>query len=1208
MDLVTTLAASAPAVVDGEIRAYVNSYISALGGTSADDEGRYELGDEAIQCLKQLKLWLKHYDQRLNRLDVARCMAEANLVNGDILEILASLPKDAVKDKAKTRLAIACLEILVPLTWAIDKNDAQMTVNHHRHKDALHNAQAEYKRGILHHETAKILTTVAKFALPSISVPLKERSSRDEGIIRMTLLFLRNVTQITSPPDAQSEENESEISRSDTIEAFHDQHIFQLLLTISSEMGKGDFKNEDVQILEILFYILKGIDVEKLFMAKDQQAMQTTSELKALLRKEATMLRGYARHAPSRHNRFGTMIWMKREDNRVSTLTGQGVLRDDQRGLEKIDKTKTWKKPRGRRKEEDIPQEDFTTPVTITNSATGRLRQFVETFIDSGFNPVFNSIRKAIEREENRILTDTHPRQFFYLISWFLETECMRRKILQEENKARGVEEFPSDSFAIIASVLNQETFIALNRFMQESYDMKSWQDLAAGMKCLTQILLTVQEMAESPLEDDQAIAENHQNRLFYEETTLDRIVQVVRTYSNQGFGYLDAATELAHVHLRMLEHYSKQNVEMQVRSKRRARRKRAKAGATEDADANPYNDDEHGSDVEEVAQAQRTSSERKFDFQRYASKFANQGCVDAFVSFLRYYQDLKPQQLRRAHRFFYRIAFKMDMTVILFRIDIISLFQKMMKGSDALDRTHPGYLEWDELVRQVIKKLVKKLNERPQLYVELLFSKIPATIHYLQYGFEKETAKNTPRPPAQLEIKPTVEENQRIGVAVAALLDQGKVDAVKWIEGVLSSAVDERKGWEGQAAAVQARETGREDTENVTEDATDRPISPSADTSGEVGEANPDVATPAETAGPSIVVKPDSEPRRIAMYKDNRLRLLMRLVGLQRLGLNDDPDATWIVPSSLASGRLQENLDRVREATQNPPVWEDGKEAGDFIRRESAAKPKKAAYDDDSEGDDGFLADEEDPLFPAGGPTSRKSDTLQELKTRRRRRRQGSEEPTEITEEEREARAKARQLSNAEKQRRIKSDLFVHDSDDEDDEDRDREFFVQEEQRRRKASLGLVSAIADMGGSKSGKKGKKRKSGAVEGNGRKKRKSPEVLGLDGAMSTDDEGFDNSSSPPVRDVLCLTDTEAEDTPLSSPHPFPQDKAPMDLQPVRSPSLLPAEVGPFQAEQNKFSGGDVSMRDVDDEDEDVPVMTRTRRPVRGGLVVSSDEDE
>ena len=66
------------------------------------------MGDDALACLKDLKKWLKLHDEKANRLDVARCLAEANLVNGDLLEILAAWPEDATEDKLKSKIALAC--------------------------------------------------------------------------------------------------------------------------------------------------------------------------------------------------------------------------------------------------------------------------------------------------------------------------------------------------------------------------------------------------------------------------------------------------------------------------------------------------------------------------------------------------------------------------------------------------------------------------------------------------------------------------------------------------------------------------------------------------------------------------------------------------------------------------------------------------------------------------------------------------------------------------------------------------------------------------------------------------------------------------------------------------------------------------------------------------------------------------------------------
>ena len=197
------------------------------------------LGDDALACLRDIKKWLKLHDDRSNRLDVARCLAESNLVEGDLLQILASWPENATNDRLKSKIALACLELLVPLTWPLEKDQQEMTVNHHRHIPYLQLAQLGYKRSIINYDGARILHTAIRCALPSMAEDVGDRSTRDEGIIKLLLYFLRNVALIAPPPNVQYEGDEAEVSRSATIGAFEYQDVFHLLLTVSSTMGGG---------------------------------------------------------------------------------------------------------------------------------------------------------------------------------------------------------------------------------------------------------------------------------------------------------------------------------------------------------------------------------------------------------------------------------------------------------------------------------------------------------------------------------------------------------------------------------------------------------------------------------------------------------------------------------------------------------------------------------------------------------------------------------------------------------------------------------------------------------------------------------------------------------------------------------------------------------------------------------------------------------
>ncbi|KAI0157667.1 timeless protein [Xylariaceae sp. FL1272] len=1128
-------------VVHPEVRAHINSLVSALGGFSADDDqGKYVLGDSATEVLRDIKKWIRFYDEKTNRMDVARCLAEANLIDGDLLHILATWPENATDNKFKARIALACFEIMVPLTWPLDRDVEQMTVNHHRHLPVLQLAQVGYKRAIINYDAAAILHTAVRVALPSMALSRGDRSTRDQGIIKLVLLFLRNIAMITPPPGAHYDGDESQVSRSALIDAFSYQDILITILTIASNMG-DDFNQECVILMEIIFHLVKRVDITKLFMEEKLLSKTKANELSAMMNKEAAMHRPYNRKAPSRHNRWGAMVWVDRGDGKVSAISGQDALLDAATRQQKMDNSKVFRPPRRPRKEEMEPKH-LGPPVSLNIRAREQLKGFVEEFLDSGFNPLFQLIRKKLD-EQKEYIFDYHSRQFFYLVAWFLEAERVRKKATKSSPSKDAVD---IGSFNLVAGVLDQQMFITLNRAMAESIENKRWQDLCATMRCFTQILLTVQEMSESGNEDDEEIAENILSRIFYEDETHDRVATIAKTYKDQGFEYLDACTDLTHTYLRVLEAYSKQNVDMQVRSRRRVRKKKKAAKAAGEDDENPMGEQDESENDE--ANAEKTSKERKFDFSRFSNRFIAQGVVDTFAAFTKYYHDLNDSQLKRAHRYFYRIAFKQEMSVMLFRVDIIQLFYSMIKGGEPLDKNCSLFKEWEELVKQILRKCIRKIEDRPQLIIEMLFSKISATAHYLEFGYEKQTISTaTPKPAAELEFRHVTERDQQIAIAVGVLLDKNLAHHVKWVKDHLSSAMVERKAWEGAEKAIPSVETPAPE-EQTGEQA------------------------PAKEASP-YTIKPDDDARRTAMFKNSHLRLLMKLVGIERLAptVEETPESVWVIPGSVTSEQLQDSIDLINKAEFDPPTFDDGTLAQDQLRRKTAPR-KKAVFDDDEEADD-----DDEILFPAGGPTARKViDADKPKKTRRRRRRGSDAEP--LTEEQLEEKERARREKEKAKAKRFKSELFVHASDDEsDDEGKWAEFYANEEairQRQKANALGL---------SKQSENPK----------AKEKRKAVAVLSDDSDNDDDLVLTQESTSSRKRGAVDDEDededaSETVDTPLSS-----------------SPD------GSTSSKRRKVSKNgtpaDVDMEDADDED--VPIAKPVRRPRgRAGFLVDSSDEE
>ncbi|KZL66510.1 topoisomerase 1-associated factor 1 (timeless protein) [Colletotrichum tofieldiae] len=1134
-------------IVHPEVRAHINSLVSALGGTSADDDGRYKLGDDALEVLRDLKKWIRFYDEKTNRMDVARCISDANLVEGDLLQILASWPENDTNNKFKARVALACFEIMVPLTWPMERDAERMTVNHHRHMPVLELAQVGYKRAIINFDGAQILNTAIRAALPSMAIAIGDRTPRDQGIIKLVLFFLRNMAMITPPPGVQYDGDETQISRSTTIDAFSFQDIFAVLLMIASNMGE-DFRTEDVILMEVIYHLVKQVDIKKLFMDEQQLNKAKAQELSSMMSKETAMRNTYNRKGPTRHNRFGTMVWMQRDDGKVSTITGQDALADSATRQKKLDESKTFKPPR-RAKKEELESKDLGAPVKLNARANGQLRTFVEDFLDAGFNPLFEHVRKSLDREASHVLS-YHRRQFMYLVAWFLEAERIRRKSKRDSKKPGSAEEV--SSFNLVAGVLNQPMFVTLTKTMHDSWEHKDWPTLTAAMRCFTQILLTVQEMTESGNEDDEEIAENTLSRLFYEDSTHDLIANVVRQYKEQGFEYLDSATELTHHFLRILEAYSKQNVDMQVRSRKRTRRKKKAAQNNTGAETL---DEENDDSANDEANAERVSKERKFDFHRFTSRFTPQGVVDTFVAFTKFYRDLDDSQLKRAHRYFYRVAFKQEMSVMLFRVDIVHLFYNMIKGPEPLDKSSSMYKEWEELSKQILRKCMRKIEQRPELVIELLFSKINSTAFYLEYGYEKQTISTShARPAAELEFKYTEERDRQIAIVVGALLDKNQADHIAWVKSMLESVESERRAWAAANEVIPSVERTETTAEGAPTD---------------------------ETANlpPPFTIRPDSDARRTAVFKNSHLRLLMKLTGFERLAptIEETSQSLWILPAQVTAENLHESLDLINKAEFDPPVFEDGRAADDQLRRKKAAR-KRAEYDDDEDDDvdDGFL-------FEPLGPTVHKAiDEPASKKTKRRRRRKGSEEEEEPNDSELEEKANKRKEREREKARKIKSQAYVHASDDDTDEEYDREFFLREEaQRLRMARVVEKVALSEP------------------------TKRPSAVLLD---DNDDDLLDLTKATQSTQASADVDMDAE-----SEMEQDDDRTPLTSSPSSSQEKGTSKRRRLSPEDSSLEKGGKEQKetnpDSEDDEDDAPVPTaRSRQRTRGGFVMDSSDEE
>jgi replication fork protection complex subunit Tof1/Swi1 len=348
-------------------------------------------------------------------------------------------------------------------------------------------------------------------------------------------------------------------------------------------------------------------------------------------------------------------------------------------------------------------------------------------------------------------------------------------------------------------------------------------------------------------------------------------------------------------------------------------------------------------------------------------------------------------------------------------------------------------------------------------------------------------------------------------------------------------------------------------------------------------------------------------------MFKNGQLRLLMTLVGFMCVGVDLDPEGSWIIPSNITADQLKQSLDLIKQSEHSPPEFGDGQEAVDYLRRASAATSsrKKAVFDDD----DGIDDDDEELMFEPGGPTAMKpSEAIKALKKKRRLRRKGSEDGEDggLTDEQAAARAEARRLKELEKNRKVKSDLFVHDSDEEDDEERDKAFFTAEAARR-VGRIDTMKTLLGVGEPKqtAEKTRKKRQSSIISDDTDEDEVTPASSGHRKRARTvsdnsDDEDPVSSGESPATAKNDTLDSHADatDTPISSPH-------------IRNSKAKKRKVVSDEDEEEEtpvlepVSGNAKSTAmviDNDEEEDDIPVAKPVRRRVQAGFIVDSSDEE
>ncbi|KZT08354.1 timeless-domain-containing protein [Laetiporus sulphureus 93-53] len=919
----------------------IRNVVHALGGYEG---GSYRLGDECYGCLKDLKkLWRK--DDTDDDRTVARIFWETRLLPNDLIPIIL---ETAGKGHLEDKCAIACADLMTAMTWPIDLAEELKEL------DEVYDKAVDYTQLLISHLYYKaallrpgVMPALFGIVLPCLAKDEKERKERDIQIISVVLYLIRNLAFIRDmPPNMHLSSDRAELSSQQTqlIKVLSDSNIFDFLLTIASNIATDAMFNRwNALVLEILYLLFRGVKPSSLAM---NQVDQPTQSLRRLLAAEDQRKRNLTRTATSRHSRFGTTIAVKLNSKKAQSADkgsaeGQSNLGDDpqsssqtyvlhrQQAINRdagsiLDLAKRHRSQKGP-KADELAHDD-----NLTVEAKSILQNLARTFVEACFNPFVSSLLKDIKAERPKI-TEKDNLRLLYVTKWLLEFFLAVRAKEGQNNNWK---------FGLIAEVTDRQWIIWVLRRMREASEDKPklWNELQAGIECLTQLILVIDSMSSATDADVVEAADTLQQQIIYNGEVLDIAFESLRTYKQgtQSLAYLDSSVYLAYAIFRMLERWGKKRggaAEMYVRRKAKAKKRRNDGGASHDEDA-------------EREEEEETIHETMFTLDMFESKFAHTEVTCTLLAYLaRYKESSSAEKMKRVVSLMHRQAVKAKAEGLFFNVSTLSLFKAILTDKKTLPKDRP-YQDLINFIDFVLRRFFKSLEDEPLLMVEAFFPMNRG--HWKQYSswepekriLREDHAAEDSRFPPDVQVQKGYSWSEQLAIVIAHLLEAGKAYLIDWVQEILMLVIGQRQRIidDTDDPSVQSHEDAEEERDEtaIMKDA----------------EASRGPSTEVLAKFTDYMIPYINDERAKAATRDPHFKLLFRLVKFDVVK-EDADELEWYIPAAILPSELQRSLNVIRQFLEKP-LDLGGKKASQLFtkktRRRRRHSPLPDANDDQSD------------------------------------------------------------------------------------------------------------------------------------------------------------------------------------------------------------------------------------------------------------------
>ncbi|RKP31210.1 timeless-domain-containing protein [Metschnikowia bicuspidata] len=784
--------------------AHIAVLVSALGGPDhASDTGLYKLGVDALACLRDLKRWIRAVDERSLSWEVSLACAECGLVQNDLTVILCQWDKPrsgVMRTRTTDKIMVACLELLVLLTWPTDVN-SKTTADDYSARAKMRIAQLRYKHHILTYRGGRTLKAALRLGLPALRASHSERTPRDLSILRLLVYFIRNLLYIeplAAFKGARAVSNAlpypasipaEELSVAAVASVFGANNVFMFLTSIAHSI-LGSIRDERFGFLamECLWLLTREVDVDALFVT-EMRAGDTAAvadalrvvppagtaaglDLSALLSEEERRKKRLHSAMATRHGRFGTLLSLQSADKSASlAVSGQRALASTYSTLQKLDQSKRWHKTATFRYNSNAYVRTPAGP--LRGAALTAFLAFVDQLLASGS---FDNLVTFFSGHLTNVANSTAGRAcllsatdapdlaaYFLTVAWFFRFKRVHWSADQNaysHQNASDVASQDAPDYGSVGAALSEVNFILLVAYVRSAYQSKDYSSLHVAMVCLCEMVLianslfskkrTARELelaSAADINKDRELAEGILRKLFVQKEFLDVCVNIPKTAHRHSPEYLGVAVSLVHLLLRAFEALSNEDVHLFLRTRRRMRKLGVRGGLNHEMDREHWHLIDRGSDDEDDAEQVRViTHERKLDFRAAEARFFHPHIVSTHVRYLIAHEDLSAAEIKMALSYFYRLFVLRRDHSALYRLDFVVLLSALQSS---LARGTSIRRHVDEFLVYFMKRFLRALATFPTA-IEVLFPRFERD-EYCAFLSHGDVAVFAPTAPARI-------------------------------------------------------------------------------------------------------------------------------------------------------------------------------------------------------------------------------------------------------------------------------------------------------------------------------------------------------------------------------------------------------------------------------------------------------------------------